>query len=153
MKGNYLFALSLLSCITVSSFAQEIKGRITESGTLRSIPGVTIAAGSKGTATNEKGEYSLKLNPGDNTVVVSSVGYTSQTFRISLASGETKNLDAVLAFSSSDLSELVVTGSRSTGRTKLGSPVPVDIIDVKSLAASSPQINLTQILNYVAPSF
>jgi iron complex outermembrane receptor protein len=153
MKGNYLFALSLFSCITVTSYAQEIKGKITEAGTARSIPGVTIAAASKGTVTNDKGEYSLKLNPGDNTVIVSSVGYTSQTFRISVAAGETKTLDAVLAFASSDLSELVVTGSRSTGRTKLGSPVPVDIIDIKSLAASSPQINLTQILNYVAPSF
>jgi iron complex outermembrane receptor protein len=151
MKGTFIFALSLLSCIT--GFAQEIKGRITDAGTGKSLPGVTISAAAKGTATNENGEYSLRLTPGNNTVVVSYIGYTSQTFHISLANGETKTQDAALSLSSSDLNELVVTGSRSAGRTKLGSPVPVDIIDVKALATASPQVNLSQILNYVAPSF
>ena len=28
MKGNYLFALSLFSCITLTSYAQEIKGKL-----------------------------------------------------------------------------------------------------------------------------
>lgn len=153
MKGNYLFALSLFSCLTSTSIAQQIKGKVTASGAGSPIPGATITAASKGTTTNEQGDYTLKLTPGNNTVTVSFIGYTSQTFRINVADGETKSLDIALVLSASDLSELVVTGSRSTGRTKLGSPVPVDIIDVKALATSSPQVNLSQILNYVAPSF
>ncbi|MCB9054087.1 MAG: TonB-dependent receptor [Lewinellaceae bacterium] len=51
------------------------------------------------------------------------------------------------------LSEVVIVGSRSAGRTKLESAVPVDVLDVKNLAMAAPQTNLNQMLNYVAPSF
>ncbi|MDP5138987.1 MAG: TonB-dependent receptor, partial [Spirosomaceae bacterium] len=46
-----------------------------------------------------------------------------------------------------------VTGTRSGGRSRIDSPVPVDVIDMKALVESGAQVSLTQILNYVAPSF
>jgi iron complex outermembrane receptor protein len=51
------------------------------------------------------------------------------------------------------LDELVVLGSRAEARSKLETTVPVDVIDVKNLIKGSAQVNLNQILNYVAPSF
>ncbi|RFS27006.1 TonB-dependent receptor [Chitinophaga silvatica] len=51
------------------------------------------------------------------------------------------------------LGEVQIVGSRSTNRTKLNSPVPVDIIDLKSLQESAPQTSITQILQYIVPSF
>ena len=51
------------------------------------------------------------------------------------------------------LDEIVLVGSRSAGRTKLTTPVPVDIVDVTEVASASAQTNVNQLLNYVAPSF
>lgn len=49
--------------------------------------------------------------------------------------------------------DAVVVGTRRADRTLLESPVPVDIIDMRELAATAPQTDLTQILHYVVPSF
>ncbi|HVI45773.1 MAG TPA: TonB-dependent receptor [Chitinophaga sp.] len=51
------------------------------------------------------------------------------------------------------LGEIQIVGSRSVNRTKLNSPVPVDIIDLKNLQESAPQTSITQLLQYVSPSF
>ena len=45
------------------------------------------------------------------------------------------------------LDEIIVVGSRSAGRTKLESAVPVDVLNVNELAKVSPQTNINQILN------
>jgi len=47
----------------------------------------------------------------------------------------------------------VVVGSRNPNRTATDTAVPVDVIDVTELVTAGPQVNLNQILNYVAPSF
>ena len=51
------------------------------------------------------------------------------------------------------LSEVIIVGSRNPNRTATESTVPVDVIDMKELNNVAPQVNLNQILNYVAPSF
>lgn len=51
------------------------------------------------------------------------------------------------------LGEIQIVGSRSADRTKLNSPVPVDIIDIKTLQESAPQTSITQLLQYISPSF
>ncbi|RYY19599.1 MAG: TonB-dependent receptor, partial [Sphingobacteriaceae bacterium] len=58
-----------------------------------------------------------------------------------------------LKIAGSALNEVVVTGSRSTiPRTNIETPAPVDVISTKELR-SFPQADVSQILNYVAPSF
>jgi iron complex outermembrane receptor protein len=52
-----------------------------------------------------------------------------------------------------ELDEVVVVGSRNPNRTATDTAVPVDVIDVTELVTAGPQVNLNQILNYVAPSF
>lgn len=52
------------------------------------------------------------------------------------------------------LDEVTITvGSRNKSRAATDTPVPVDVISVASQASLSPQTDLTQILNYAAPSF
>ncbi|ACU57848.1 TonB-dependent receptor plug domain-containing protein [Chitinophaga pinensis] len=51
------------------------------------------------------------------------------------------------------LGEVQIVGSRSVTRTRLNAPVPVDIIDLRSLQENAPQISLTQLLQYISPSF
>jgi iron complex outermembrane receptor protein len=52
-----------------------------------------------------------------------------------------------------ELSEVTIVGSRSKNRVKTDVPVPVDIFNITDITKGSPQTSLTQILNYVAPSF
>jgi len=64
----------------------------------------------------------------------------------------TKIFNVVLV-SGVELKEVVVVGTRNPNRTAVDTAVPVDIIDVSELITAGPQVNLNQILNYVAPSF
>ncbi|HAY3535213.1 TonB-dependent receptor plug domain-containing protein [Elizabethkingia anophelis] len=51
------------------------------------------------------------------------------------------------------IDEVVIVGSRSGGRSKADSPVPVDVFNLKETTLVLPQTNINQILNAVAPSF
>lgn len=142
----------LLLLFSIKTLAQELKGKVTEAGG-QVLSSATVTSGNKGTTTNDQGIYDLVLTAGKHKVVFSSVGFDSKTIEVTLAAGETRTLDMELAAGTSQLNEVVVTGTRSVGRTKLETASPVDVIDVKSLIATSPQVNLNQLLNYVAPSF
>ncbi|WP_343641600.1 TonB-dependent receptor [Chryseobacterium sp.] len=52
-----------------------------------------------------------------------------------------------------NVEEVVVLGSRAGARSKVDSPVPVDVFNVKESSVILPQTNIGQILNAVAPSF
>ncbi|OCK50636.1 TonB-dependent receptor [Chryseobacterium sp. CBo1] len=47
----------------------------------------------------------------------------------------------------------ITVGSRNKNRVATDTPVPVDVINISSQSVLSPQTDLTQILNYAAPSF
>ena len=49
--------------------------------------------------------------------------------------------------------EVVILGSRSGARSKVDSPVPVDVFNLKEASVVLPQTNISAILNAVAPSF
>ncbi|MBF4514864.1 TonB-dependent receptor [Flavobacterium sp. ANB] len=52
-----------------------------------------------------------------------------------------------------ELSEVTIVGSRSKNRVKTDVPVPVDVFNISEITKGAPQTSVTQILNYVAPSF
>jgi len=141
--------------LTISSglFAQGIKGKVTDSAGV-SIPGATIqVVGIKlGTSSDASGLYSLKFPAaGSYKVRVSFTGYNSSEAVIQ-ADNTIKTLDFSLADAKELLQDVVVVGSRSTPRTNIESVVPVDLITTKDVKAFA-QTDLTQILNFVAPSF
>ncbi|TDX86756.1 TonB-dependent receptor plug domain-containing protein [Epilithonimonas xixisoli] len=71
---------------------------------------------------------------------------------ISLAQAqETKPVQDTVA--NKEIEEVVLVGSRSGGRSKADSPVPVDVFNLKDIQQSLPQTNINQILNTIAPSF
>jgi iron complex outermembrane receptor protein len=51
------------------------------------------------------------------------------------------------------LDEVVFVGTRSTGRTRLTTPVPVDVFNIPALQALSPPNDLNQLLQFASPSF
>lgn len=52
-----------------------------------------------------------------------------------------------------NVEEVVILGSRAGARSKVDSPVPVDVFNIKESSAILPQSGIGQILNALAPSF
>ncbi|WP_299289213.1 TonB-dependent receptor [uncultured Mucilaginibacter sp.] len=154
-KIYYKLSITFLLCLFTSiMLAQGIRGKITDASNGSTLPGVSvlIVGTQTGTATNENGEYSFKLAKGTYQLKVSFIGYQTITTSVTVdASFTTQNFSLKLAGSA--LNEVVVTGSRSAiPRTNIETTAPVDVISTKELR-SFPQTDVSQILNYVAPSF
>ncbi|UII32482.1 TonB-dependent receptor [Fulvivirga ulvae] len=114
------------------------------------LPGVNVVV--KGTATGGTTDLSGNLVldiPDDATLVFSYIGYKTQE----VAVGDNSTLTINMELDEAQLQEVVVVGSRNQNRTVLETPVPVDIIAVDEIIKDVPQLEVGQILNYVAPSF
>jgi iron complex outermembrane receptor protein len=133
--------------------ATKVSGKVTDaSGS--GIPGasVSVAETVQGTITDANGQYSLQLNPGSYKLRFSFIGYETKIQEVTVGN-DPLVLDVALEESVTSLSEVVVVGSRSTTvRTNIETTVPVDIITSKELQSTG-QIEPTQMINLVAPSF
>jgi iron complex outermembrane receptor protein len=146
MKKNYLIFMILL--LGAFSFASaQISGTVVdENGVPLGGASLVKKGTTTGTTTDFDGNFEIDANIGE-TLEVSYIGYASKEIVIN---STVMNITLV---SGVQLAEAIVIGSRNPNRTALESAVPVDVIDVKELNNVAPQVNLNQILNYVAPSF
>ena len=149
MKAKIYFFIVMIF-LSFSAFAQSytVSGVVSDSDG-QPLPGVSIVVKgtAKGTSTDFDGKYSLEVSNGD-VLLFTFVGFENQQATIN---GQTElNITMKPGL---ELDEVVVVGTRNPNRTVVDSPVPVDIIDVAELTAQGPQVNLNQILNFVAPSF
>ena len=144
----YLFFAMVLLSATAFAQSYTVSG-VVKDDTSQPLPGVSVVV--KGTTTgittDFDGKYSLDVNNGD-VLVFSFVGFEDQ--QITANGDATVNITMA---SGLELDEVVVVGTRNPNRTATDTAVPVDIIDVSELITAGPQVNLNQILNYVAPSF
>jgi len=154
IKTLLKISLSIFFLIISSQlFAQSLQGKVADS-TGVAIPGASVqVVGQKiGTSTDANGMYVLKFPaPGTYKVRVSFTGYINAEQEVAIENA-VKTLDFSLSETKSDLGDVVVIGSRSTPRTNIESVVPVDLISSKDVKVFA-QTDLTQILNFVAPSF
>lgn len=156
ISPNLLKRISILAFTFVmflpSAFTQ--KGIITgivrgEEGALQA---ATVTAGKKSVLTDNTGWFSISLNPGNHTLVITHTGYKEIMQQITIADGDTKNIEVSLT-PGSELDEVVVLGSRSrVQQSNVNTAVPVDVFSAKQLEQTG-QVSLTQMLNYSAPSF
>ena len=101
--------------------AQHLLSGLVRGADGTALPGATVAvpALGLGTATEADGRYRLSLPEGAQQVSVSFVGYTTQTFTVSLRRDQTHNV--TLAASTSELGEVLVQGQQ-TLQEKLETP-------------------------------
>ena len=111
---------------------------------------VTIEGSTSGAVTDNNGNYTLTVKPGRHTVTFSYVGYASQHFTINVSGEVTQD---VVLMESGDLSMVTVIGSRNVSRTRTETPVPVDVIPLAQVINTVGQVDLNQIMNFIAPSF
>jgi iron complex outermembrane receptor protein len=146
---KYLPILFIL--LSTAAFAQRtLTGTVTDAGSKLALPGVTVTIKhtKQGTITDADGRFSLNLVKGE-TLVFSYLSFATQEVAIT----KSEEYSVALLPSTHTLGEVQVVGSRNANRTKLDSPVPVDVIDLKPLLESAPQVSITQLLQYVSPSF
>ena len=142
--------IAFILASTAALFGQStVKGTITDADSKEPLVGAAIAikGTSKGTLADFNGMYTIDVPAGATTLVVSFVGYATKE----IAVGKETNLDIQLSTGVA-LDNVVILGSRAPGRTNTQSAVPVDVITPKDLKGFS-QVDIGQILNYVAPSF
>lgn len=154
MRKIYL-SFSLLTFFVVGAFAQSatIKGKVVDN-TGQGLAGATVViqGTSTGGSADFDGNYAFNTDAGSYTLVVSFVGYETKTQSVTAGAGDNV-YNFTLGEGDLQLTELVVTGSRNKNRVITETAVPVDVISIEDIAQGSPQVELTQILNYVAPSF
>jgi iron complex outermembrane receptor protein len=149
-----------LLLLFISAIAQAQTPSGTVKGTVKDPTGAPVARatvqadkGGKGTSTDENGAYSLALPAGVYQLTISSVGYTPQTVTVTIGAGAVLNQDIGLVVRSSDQDVVVVVGSRNPKRTATESAVPIDEIPLKQISTEVGQLDVTQLLTFLAPSF
>jgi iron complex outermembrane recepter protein len=149
---SLLLLFFLGSVLIIPSFAQEseITGQVLASDKTP-LPGVSVVMKrnpAKGTVTDSEGKYTISGVTGD-VIIFSFIGFKTQEVKIN---GES-TLNLAMEESLQELNELLVTGTRSIGRTELETAVPVDVISIQDVMGNLPQIDLAQMLAILAPSF
>jgi iron complex outermembrane receptor protein len=166
MKNQFVLCLTLLiACLLQESWGQHLlasnskkttvisadqaNGKVTDAGGA-AMPGVSVVVkgSTRGTVTNPEGRYSIDVRAGE-TLIFSFVGYQTREIKV----GNDLTINVSMSEDSKFLTEVTVIGSRAaTARTNIESAAPVDVITTKELKGFS-QVDIGQILNYVAPSF
>jgi iron complex outermembrane receptor protein len=127
-----------------------ISGTITDASSNNPLPGANIIVQGTtiGTISDFDGDFNISVNTFPAILVVSSVGFNTKEVNVTSAQKIKITLQEGVS-----LEEVVLVGSRNPSRTAIDTPVPIDIIDIASLATNGPQTSINEILNYVAPSF
>lgn len=153
---TYIFKLIratafLFLFINSNSAQQFISGKVIVKGTKEPIVGanVYVKETNNSTVSDNEGNFYLRVPTGESTIVASFTGYTSQSIKFT---GTSTSINFELE-QGVELENITVIGSRNESRTKLETPVPVDVIPVSSVLQQVGQLDVNQFLQFVAPSF
>ncbi|RZK32406.1 MAG: TonB-dependent receptor, partial [Hymenobacter sp.] len=146
-----LLILPLLA-ISTCAYAQTrtLSGQVLDAAGKPVIGATVVEKGTNnGTGTDGNGRFSLRARTTQPRLVVSALGYSNQE----ISTDGNGPIAVQLAESSTTLEGVQVVGSRSLNRSVTDSPSPVDLIDVQQVTAKTGQLDVNQLLQFVAPSF
>lgn len=150
MRITQLIALlCLLGPVGAAAQTHTLTGRVTDQAG-QPLAGVRVEE--KGTLnaalTTVEGRYTLRYDAADAVIRFAVFGYRAEE---RLVEGRA-TLDVQLN-EGIFIESLEVVGSRRVNRTSVNTPVAVDVIDMRELTQVSPQLDVNQLLQYMAPSF
>ncbi|MCB2409089.1 TonB-dependent receptor [Hymenobacter lucidus] len=149
MRNNVLVVAMCLTSATAWAQSQTLSGRVTDAAG-RAVIGATVVekGTNNGTATDNNGQFTLSSRTTSPRLVISSIGFATQEI---VPTGGT--MDVKLTEATTSLGTVQVVGSRSQNRSVTDSPSPVDIIDLREVTTKTGQLDVNQLLQFVAPSF
>ncbi|MFD2593411.1 TonB-dependent receptor domain-containing protein [Aquimarina hainanensis] len=144
-------AITLLCSVHSVTSQGIVKGKVSDQ--FGSLPGAKVVLEGFGisTTTDVHGDYILKVNNGNYTLVAGFIMYNPVSKEIQVQSGDTLQVDFVLTTGFS-MDQPTTLGSRAKPSSLLKTTVPVDVISAQGVSNSS-QIELSHILHYLIPSF
>lgn len=152
---KHTIRLLLFLCLAIPSvgMAQKtISGKVFDAATNSPLASASVRIkGSKsGLLTGNDGSFTVSVSREQTALVVSYTGYETRIVKLDTTLGD---YSIRLQTAQADLQAITVIGSRKPSRTKVQTPVPVDVIPVARLANEVGQVDLNQLLTYAAPSF
>jgi iron complex outermembrane receptor protein len=141
----------LLMLLFTFAYAQQVvTGKVTNMNG-EPLAGVNIQEKGtfNGTSSSPNGEFTLRVSSLNSTLVFSYIGYATKEVSLN---GQTK-ITVQMEEGVVNLGEVQVVGTRSYNRTAVETPVAIDIIDVREVTNAVGQLDVNQLLHYVAPSF
>jgi iron complex outermembrane receptor protein len=149
MKHNLLLFPLVLASSAAFAQSQTLSGQVLDAAGRPVIGATVVEKGTNnGIGTDANGRFVLRARSAQPRLQISALGYTTQ--EVSPTGGP---IAVRLAEASTTLEGVQVVGSRSLNRTVTDSPSPVDIIDVQQVTAKTGQLDVNQLLQFVAPSF
>jgi len=150
MKKQFLALV--LFIIPLLGFSQEnratVFGKVTDQdGEPLELVNVAMTASSQGAVTDENGRYSIQLPAGEDiSLNFTFVGYQNKRIKLTLRSGEKRELDVTLNTSSTLLPEMVIEDKRTRRKTittinpKTANKIPGMNKSVESLVKTMPGV-------------
>ncbi|WP_375434126.1 TonB-dependent receptor domain-containing protein [uncultured Hymenobacter sp.] len=149
MKHFVPITLMCLTSVVAFGQGQALTGQVLDAAGKPVVGATVVEKGTNnGTGTGADGRFTLRARSESSRLVVSSIGFASQ--EVSASGGA---LTVRLAEASTSLDAVQVVGSRSQNRSVTDSPSPVDVIDIREVTAKTGQLDVNQLLQFVAPSF
>ncbi len=108
----------------------EVKGKVTDSEGLP-LPGTTVLI--KGTVTgvttNDKGEYTIKVNSSNAVLQFSFIGFETQEIQV----GSKKEINVIMVESAESLQEVVITGYQEINKERMtGSTNTISVVEMRN---------------------
>ena len=141
-----LIALMLTTiCFTQKTYTLKIK----DSQTGNPLPQVSVVGkDNKGSVSDKNGQATI-IGNSSTTVKISCIGYKG----LKLTLGDKALITVTLESVATEISDVVVLGTRGAARAKTETTVPVDVIKINQAGLPSARMDLTSVLNMAAPSF
>ncbi|MES2882719.1 MAG: TonB-dependent receptor, partial [Bacteroidota bacterium] len=153
LMRTLLSLFCLLFSFSVFAQTGSIRGQVKDANGQPLVGASVQLEGQRGgTVTDNNGFFSLSSATGRQTLIVSFVGQATQRIELNVTAQGVLQQDVTLQ-NSGDLSGITLTGSRNATRTRIETAVPVDVIPVAQVLSEIGQVDLNQIINYIAPSF
>lgn len=150
MKKWMLVFLWALIPVALAAQQTEVSGTVKDSAGAPLIGVNIVEKGTyNGTTTNQNGAFNLRVSSPSATLVFTYIGYGKQE----VALGGRTQLTITMTEGIIMLSGVQVVGSRSYNRTATETPVAIDVIEMREVTNQVGQLDINQLLQYVAPSF
>ena len=150
MKRLLILVLALLLFQPMYAQKQTVTGKVLDQNK-QPLAGASVNVRSSGTgvSTNNDGLFKVEAFSADE-LIITMVGFKPQTVKLSKAG---TSIVVMLESAVVELGQVVMVGSRGAGRIKTETAVPVDVIYINQLGTPTAKMDITSVLNMVAPSF